>query len=480
MSLAYQFRKNSLEANKRKSHKTLTNTLAEKKKTQELLAKQAIEKKENKTILTLLDKFLYEAWKGNFQIILSEKEVKLSHLLTKYGLKLLSTEKFVVKINTKIDEINELFEDAKQLFIETCTLGQVDLNKINIQKISPEFILNESFDFYETFKFMPQKIYDFHINKLSEISRLESKYRKLLSNLSYSQSQIVEYAEELSEVAKPFQKHFNTFQQKYMYEFHRSPNLYRHRRESFQLAKSVFESMGLLLPSLNDINANWNNDSLGNGCVDGLGRYIAFFRIMGGDEPIKAIIENVKEGITFNGLEEISESESEIKKLGEDLDDLKYKNFYLSVSNSLDLKITNINMKISKLRELITFENPSISFNSKYFLTEFIFDLRKIKKVYRGNADLNEIVEEIKLILQTNGDSYVKLIKTIDNASSKGMYSLPLKIIEQDECLVLFHNERKLIKIPISVKSLLKIMKKCGFEYTFKDMNSHSFLRIKW
>jgi len=500
MNIANQFRKNSVDVNKRKSHLSLTKTLAEKKKKNELLAKQARKKKileekekekirleklrsineikDNKIIKKFLEKSLFEAWKGEVQIIIDKREVKNSHLLLNYGIDLLSTEELVSQINLKIDDINYLISDLKENIREIFHLSLAEGNTLNF---TPERLLNESFNFDQKTKFLHLKIKDFNSNTSYQIKKLEHVYRYENPNISFAESQVSIYAELLNRLANPFERHYEKFESKYVSALSKNPNGFGDRIYALQIAKIIFSEIGLTLPSLEDLKADLTNPFyLGDSHIDGLGRYMAFFRVMGGENPFRAIANNIKEKFAIENANNILAKKYELEELSKKIQILELKKIFPNEQNKLLTKIRLINLKIKDLRKLIIKNNYSIPYNSNYFETEFLYDLRKIKTYPKGNEKTNETVDEIKALIMNGGSSYNKLIKVIKVASLEGLYSLTFKIEDHLNKLILYQNNRSFLKILISADSFLKLLLKCGFSYSIKETRSYTMLTIKW
>ena len=501
MNIANQFRKNSADVNKRKSQLSLAKTLAEKKKKTELLAKQALKEKisrekekekirlekirraneikDNKIIKTYLEKCLFDAWKGELQVVIDESELKNSHLLLNYGIDLLSTEEFVSQINLKIDVINYLISDLKAEIRENLLLSRAEGNALNV---TPEKLLNESFNFDEKTIFIHLKIKDVNSNISYQIKKLEKHvYRSETSTISFAENQVSVYAELLKRLANPFERHYEKFESKYVSALSKNPNGFSDRIYALQIAKIIFSEIGLTLPSLEDLKADLTNPFyLGDSHIDGLGRYMAFFRVMGGENPYSAIANNIKEKFAIENANNILAKKYELEELSKKIQILELKKIFPNEQNKLLTKLRIINLKIKNLRKLIIKNNYSIPYNSNYFETEFLYDLRKIKNYPKGNEKINMIVDEIKALIINEGSFYNKLTKVINTASLEGLYSVSFEIEDHLNELILFQNNRRFLKTLISTESFLKLLLKCGFSYSINETRSYSKLTIKW
>jgi len=89
--------------------------------------------------------------------------------------------------------------------------------------------------------------------------------------------------------------------------------------------------MGITLPSINDLRSDLTNPyDLGDSDIDVIGRYMAFFRIMGGEDPYEAITENVNEKFALEDGKNFSNEIFHIKKLAKEIEILKLKGVYSS------------------------------------------------------------------------------------------------------------------------------------------------------
>ena len=519
MTIAEQLRQKSKLVKSQKAKRTLEKTLFEKRKkakaTAEKMAKEkAILKKQREKLsaeklkrsielenLKFLERsfnrFLLEAWNSNVQINPTEIEIKKIELLSRYGLKILSTEDFVNLLNKNITQINTLIKDFNREYLTF--MSQFKKNSKGLSLCSPKKIQDESYDFLIDNKHISVAV-DLCKHELSQkIEDLNFSHSRLISDSERSKKDIESLVNNLSSLAELYSDYSLEFQSKYLIELrspppeilHEYPDLMKltyaerlaDRRYQFRIAKKVMTCMGLTIPKQDELFNSAPNafrQYEADSGFDVLGRYLAFFRIMVGGNPYDAVINSVKEDLIINIFPDGAEYRQKIREIEWQI---REETNTLKKFIKFDGKdyLSKIYKKISELKTQLDNGKIKIPFNSVNFISEELFDLDDLKSYQSGSAVINQRINEIHWLLSSVGRLNVeKFFKALEKSSATGKFTLTLSYLDIDGVLTFRLNSRRVFQLSISIDSFLKILDSDKLVCTLKTSSASNLLTVKW
>ncbi|MBT8573884.1 hypothetical protein G6701_00055 [Polynucleobacter paneuropaeus] len=518
MSIADQLKNNSKLANIKKAKRSLAKTLAEKREKAQILAaqkekervaierkkqqekaeqkKRAIESANLRTLKKYFDDFYLTAWHGSSIFVTTERDANRDQLLKPFGLKILSTEKHSEKLNGNLSVVNSLIEDINAQLINIGFKGNA-----LIPECSPKDICSNDYAFGDIWSIRNKLLSDLIAKSTQKIKTLEELRASIKNEIDYTKNATTKLALQLKKLAGSYSREDSKeFKENYELLLHNPPTsilnnipelkklTYAERIDNrdyqYHIAKEVFSRLNLKLPSLEQMQLSTKSQISNKASLfseaDGIGRYIAFFRIFCGGDPYSAILRSVKEKIHSNNAEDLIHEENRLGKTELLLESARQSLKEIDINNLRKIA-SEISRKITNLRKSANGALGIITFNLTSFMPQYFFDIKHLHSPSVEIAPFSQFIDEISWLISKDGMVNVKkLMRALENASTKGLRTLSLTYKESDKKLIFQRDGKKLFELAISLENFLAMIKKDKLSYTLKMSKSSNVLTIKW